>query len=124
MPAISGIEIQRRVTKSNTNAPIVFVTALDDQGDRQTVFEADARTCLHKPFSEAQLFARTLAATTDHAFTSRRVQVRLTPELPSPSPDPLQGRHSPPRLGLRRQKGLPRLRNKALFPRSASPTPR
>jgi two-component system copper resistance phosphate regulon response regulator CusR len=58
LPGISGTELIRRVRRSNTDVPIVVLTARDALSDKVTNFEAGADDYLTKPFAFAELLLR------------------------------------------------------------------
>ena len=47
---ISGIDLQRRLTSSGTDLPVIFMTAIDNEATRQEAFDAGCIACLKKPF--------------------------------------------------------------------------
>jgi FixJ family two-component response regulator len=47
---ISGIDLQRRLTSSGTDVPVIFMTAIDDPATRQEAFDAGCVAYLRKPF--------------------------------------------------------------------------
>ena len=47
---ISGIDLQRRLTSSGTDLPVIFMTAIDSQATRQEAFDAGCIAFLKKPF--------------------------------------------------------------------------
>jgi FixJ family two-component response regulator len=47
---ISGIDLQRRLTSSGTDLPVIFMTAIDDPATRQEAFDAGCVAYLCKPF--------------------------------------------------------------------------
>ncbi len=47
---ISGIDLQRRLTSSGTDLPVIFMTAIDSQATRQEAFDAGCIAYLKKPF--------------------------------------------------------------------------
>jgi FixJ family two-component response regulator len=47
---ISGIELQRRLTASGSDLPVIFMTAIDDEATRQEAFDAGCIAYLRKPF--------------------------------------------------------------------------
>jgi FixJ family two-component response regulator len=55
MPGMSGLDLQRELTRRRQGIPIVFITAQCDEGIRPHVLEAGAVECLFKPFSETAL---------------------------------------------------------------------
>ena len=55
MPGMSGLDLQRELTRRRQGIPIVFITAQSDEGIRPHVLEAGAVECLFKPFSETAL---------------------------------------------------------------------
>ena len=55
MPGMSGLELQRELTRRGKPVPIVFITGNEDDSIRPSVVAAGAVDCLFKPFSERQL---------------------------------------------------------------------
>ena len=55
MPGMSGLELQRELTRRGNPVPIVFITGNEDDSIRPLVVAAGAVDCLFKPFSERQL---------------------------------------------------------------------
>ena len=55
MPGMSGLELQRELTRRRHAIPIVFITAHGDETDRPRLLAQGAVACLFKPFSEAAL---------------------------------------------------------------------
>ena len=47
---ISGIDLQRRLTSSGTDLPVIFMTAIDNEATRQDAFDAGCVAYLRKPF--------------------------------------------------------------------------
>jgi FixJ family two-component response regulator len=47
---ISGIDLQRRLTSSGTDLPVIFMTAIDNEATRQEAFDAGCVAYLRKPF--------------------------------------------------------------------------
>jgi len=58
LPGISGTELIRRVRRSNTEVPIVVLTARDALSDKLANFESGADDYLTKPFAFAELLVR------------------------------------------------------------------
>jgi FixJ family two-component response regulator len=48
---ISGIELQRRLAASGSEAPVIFMTALDDDATRKEAMDAGCIAYLRKPFA-------------------------------------------------------------------------
>jgi FixJ family two-component response regulator len=48
---MSGIDLQRRLTLSGTDLPVIFMTAIDREAIRQEAFDAGCVAFLRKPFS-------------------------------------------------------------------------
>jgi FixJ family two-component response regulator len=57
MPGMSGPDLQRVLTRSGQEIPIVFVTAHADESIRPRLLQQAAVECLFKPFSETALLA-------------------------------------------------------------------
>jgi FixJ family two-component response regulator len=51
----SGIELRRRLTASGSTLPVIFMTALDDDGVRREALRVGCIACLRKPFPARQL---------------------------------------------------------------------
>lgn len=63
IPHISGIELCRRIRKSNESVPILMLTALGTTDDKVQGFDAGADDYLVKPFEFKELLARIKALT-------------------------------------------------------------
>ena len=55
MPGMGGLELQRRLAKSNCTIPIIFITAHGNEADRSQALRDGAVDYLFKPFSETAL---------------------------------------------------------------------
>ena len=55
MPGMSGLELQKRLTEKDSEAPVIFVSAYDDIQVRTTAMEAGAVAFLQKPVEERNL---------------------------------------------------------------------
>jgi FixJ family two-component response regulator len=62
MPGMSGLELQRELTRRRYTMPIVFITAHGDETDRPRLLAQGAVACLCKPFSETALLEALHAA--------------------------------------------------------------
>ena len=62
MPGMSGLELQRELTRRRHAIPIVFITAHGDETDRPRLLAQGAVACLFKPFSEEALLEALHAA--------------------------------------------------------------
>jgi FixJ family two-component response regulator len=62
MPGMTGLELQRELTRRRQEIPIVFITAHCDETVRPRVLQGGAVDCLFKPFSEAELLDAVNAA--------------------------------------------------------------
>jgi two-component system, OmpR family, copper resistance phosphate regulon response regulator CusR len=58
IPGINGIELCKRLRKTNPNTPVLMLTALGTTDDKITGFEAGANDYLLKPFEFRELLAR------------------------------------------------------------------
>ena len=58
LPAVDGLEVCRRVRRSNTELPILMLTALGEGEDRIAGLEVGADDYLTKPFSPRELILR------------------------------------------------------------------
>jgi FixJ family two-component response regulator len=56
LSGISGIELQRRLTSSGTDLPVIFMTAIDNEATRREAFDAGCIAYLKKPFRGQLLF--------------------------------------------------------------------
>jgi len=63
LPDGSGIELCRQIRQSNSQLPILFLTAQTDESTLLKAFEAGANDFLKKPFNQKELFARLKALT-------------------------------------------------------------
>jgi CheY-like chemotaxis protein len=50
MPGMGGLELMRQPAVQSSGTPIIFITALHDEGLRREVIHAGAVECLFKPF--------------------------------------------------------------------------
>jgi FixJ family two-component response regulator len=50
LSGISGIDLQRRLTSSGADLPVIFMTAIDNEATRQEAFDAGCIAYLRKPF--------------------------------------------------------------------------
>jgi FixJ family two-component response regulator len=55
MPGMGGLELQRRLVKSSSDIPIIFITAHGDEAARSQALKDGAADYLFKPFSEQAL---------------------------------------------------------------------
>lgn len=55
MPGMGGLELRRRLVRSNSNIPIIFITAHGDEAARSKALKDGAADYLFKPFSEQAL---------------------------------------------------------------------
>ncbi|MGA8553995.1 MAG: response regulator [Candidatus Acidiferrales bacterium] len=55
LPAMSGLELQKRLTTDGPKVPIIFASALVDEGIRARAMAAGAVAFLAKPFGEREL---------------------------------------------------------------------
>jgi FixJ family two-component response regulator len=55
IPRMSGLELQRQLAVSNSEVPIIFITAHKDADQRRQALEAGAVAFLYKPFYEEAL---------------------------------------------------------------------
>src|ERR1700730_6631463 len=55
MPGMGGLELQRRLMKSDRNIPIIFITAHGNEAARSQALKDGAVDYLFKPFSEQAL---------------------------------------------------------------------
>jgi DNA-binding response OmpR family regulator len=58
LPGLSGLEICQRLRKLGSRVPIIFVTAMDSESDRQAGLKAGANAYMVKPFDLDQLVAK------------------------------------------------------------------
>jgi FixJ family two-component response regulator len=52
---LSGIELRQQLKSSRPALPVIFMTALDDEGMRWQALQSGCVTCLRKPFPARQL---------------------------------------------------------------------
>jgi len=62
MPGMDGLELQRRLVKSDRGIPVVFITAHGDASARSQALKDGAVDYLFKPFSEQALLSAINAA--------------------------------------------------------------
>jgi FixJ family two-component response regulator len=55
IPGMSGLELQRQLATFNSDVPIIFITAHEDEDQRRQALEAGAVAFLYKPFYEEAL---------------------------------------------------------------------
>ena len=55
LPGISGLKLQRQLAETNSDIPIIFITAHEDEDQRDQALEAGAVAFLYKPFYEEAL---------------------------------------------------------------------
>jgi FixJ family two-component response regulator len=55
MPGMSGVDLQRELTKRRNLVPIVFITASTDRSIRTRLLAQGAVDCLFKPFGATAL---------------------------------------------------------------------
>ena len=88
MPGMSGLDLQRELTRRGVQLPVVIVTAHGDVASARAAFKADAVDFLEKPFDdEGPLIAveaalrreRERAGADQRAETSARLLAQLTP---------------------------------------------
>jgi len=65
MPGMSGPELQRQMVGANSDLPIIFVTAHEDNDRRIQALDAGAVAFLYKPFREEELLNAIDAALKD-----------------------------------------------------------
>ena len=65
IPGMSGLELQRHLGVSNSDVPIIFITAHEDEDQRRQALEAGAVAFLYKPFHEETLLNAINAALTN-----------------------------------------------------------
>ena len=58
LPGLSGIEVVRRLRKSGSHVPVIFLTARDTVQDTVFALEMGANDLIKKPFSFEELLAR------------------------------------------------------------------
>jgi DNA-binding response OmpR family regulator len=61
LPGMTGVEICRRLRSTGNKAPVIFLTAKDEIGDRIQGLDAGADDYVVKPFSIEELLARVRA---------------------------------------------------------------
>jgi FixJ family two-component response regulator len=52
---LSGIELRRQLAASHAKLPVIFMTAVDNEGLRQQALKSGCIACLRKPFPARQL---------------------------------------------------------------------
>jgi CheY-like chemotaxis protein len=55
MPDMTGLELQRHLTRAQIDIPIIVITAHDEEGVRERCRSAGARALLTKPLQERSL---------------------------------------------------------------------
>src|SRR2546425_3086861 len=61
LPGLTGGEVLRRIRRTNSQVPVLVLTARDTLGDKVEQFEAGADDYLTKPFAFAELLVRVKA---------------------------------------------------------------
>ena len=56
MPGMTGLELQEKLSASDSKLPVIFITAHDDTRIRQATLETGAVAFLQKPFDDHVLF--------------------------------------------------------------------
>jgi len=57
LPGISGFDLRRRLLASGHNAPVIFITAVDDEPARQEARQLKCHAYFRKPFEGVVLLA-------------------------------------------------------------------
>ena len=57
LPGTSGLELQRQLVGGNSDVPIIFITAHEDDNRRTQALQAGAVAFLYKPFYEEALLS-------------------------------------------------------------------
>jgi FixJ family two-component response regulator len=57
MSGMTGIDLQRQLVANQSEVPVIFITAHEEETERVQALEGDARTVLIKPFSEEALLS-------------------------------------------------------------------
>ena len=55
LPGISGVELRRRLTRSGSKTPVIFMTAIDDPDTEKQALMTGCLAYLHKPFPASAL---------------------------------------------------------------------
>ena len=55
MPAMNGLDLQKRLAIAGVSLPVIFMTAYEDPGVRAQAMQAGALAFLQKPFSDPSL---------------------------------------------------------------------
>lgn len=55
MPGMDGLELQRRLMRSGSTLPIIFITAYPEEHTRAEAFRAGALCYLPKPYNDEEL---------------------------------------------------------------------
>jgi FixJ family two-component response regulator len=55
MPGMSGLELQRQMALTNSNLPIILITAHEEHDQKAKALEAGAVAFLNKPFYQEEL---------------------------------------------------------------------
>lgn len=77
MPGLDGVEVLRRARAEGVAAPVLFLTALGQVGDKVTGFDAGADDYLVKPFDIRELKARVRALARRPGAIRTRREVRF-----------------------------------------------
>ena len=56
LPGITGVALVKTLAKRGASLPTVLMTGRDDPATRELVRQCGAVPCLHKPFSDRELF--------------------------------------------------------------------
>jgi FixJ family two-component response regulator len=65
LPGLNGLELQRRIRQARAQAPVIFITAHDDDDIRQLALRDGAVDFMVKPFDAAQLLENIERAVND-----------------------------------------------------------
>jgi FixJ family two-component response regulator len=65
MPGINGIELQRRIRIERPKLPVIFISAHNDDGTRQSALDDGAVRFLYKPFDAGELLEAIRVALTN-----------------------------------------------------------
>lgn len=76
LPAISGMEIQRRLAEANQSIPIIFLTGHGDIQMAVSAMKAGAFEFLSKPFRDQQLIDAVAAAMAQARYADEQYHIR------------------------------------------------
>lgn len=78
LPGLSGLEVLRRLRKTDSQTPVILLTARDSVPDKVTGLDIGANDYVTKPFEIEELLARTRAALRQNGTKTKDIDTFLT----------------------------------------------